>query len=61
MPTVEITFSPTGEVAIEAVGFKGKSCEKATAAFAKALGTTTKKTLKPEYYQRETSSLNQRT
>jgi hypothetical protein len=53
MPTIEITVDPEGKVTVEGVGFKGKSCDKAMEAYEKALGTSGKKKLKPEYYQRE--------
>lgn len=50
MKQVIITISATGEVEIEAVGFKGNACEKATEALEKAMGTPGKRTKKPEYY-----------
>jgi hypothetical protein len=51
---VIVTVSPDGEVSIEAVGFKGSSCEKATKAIEQALGTSGKRSKKPEYYQGNT-------
>ena len=50
MKTVEITIGPAGEIQIEAVGFKGADCEKATAFLAEALGNVTQKRRKPEYH-----------
>ena len=50
MKQIIINVSATGEVTIEAVGFKGSSCDKATEAFEKALGAAKSKTKKPEYY-----------
>ena len=50
--TIEIIVSPSGEVSIDAVGFKGADCEKATAYLEAALGVVGKKTKKPEYTQR---------
>ena len=50
--TIEIIVSPSGEVSIDAVGFKGADCEKATAYLEQALGVVAKKTKKPEYTQR---------
>ena len=47
--SIEIEFGNDGSVKIEAVGFKGKGCEKATAAFEEALGTVKKRTHKREY------------
>ncbi len=55
--TIEITISPSGEIKIDAIGFTGADCEKATAFLEKALGTAKAKTCKPEYYRR---SANQR-
>jgi hypothetical protein len=49
--TIEIIVSPNGEVSIDAVGFKGADCEKATAYLEQALGVVGKKTKKPEYHQ----------
>jgi hypothetical protein len=51
MRTIEIVIGPAGEIKIEAVGFKGPDCEKATAFLEKALGITTSRGKKAEYYQ----------
>ncbi len=48
--TIEITFAASGELEIEAVGFKGADCEKATALFERVLGRKTQERRKPEYY-----------
>ena len=37
--SIEVTIKPDGKVEIEAIGFKGGSCEKATQAIEQALGT----------------------
>ncbi len=50
--TVEITVSPTGQIAIEAVAFTGADCERATRFLEEALGVVGKKTKKPEFYRR---------
>lgn len=50
--TIEIIVSSTGEVSIDAVGFKGADCEKATAYLEQALGVVGRKMKKPEYSQR---------
>lgn len=52
MRTIEIVVQLDGQVKIEAVGFQGPDCEKATAFLEKALGTVTSKAKKPEYHQR---------
>ena len=59
--SVEILIQPTGDVQIEAVGFKGNACEKATAALEAALGVTKARTKKPEYHQQSTAGQRQRT
>ena len=51
MKQIIIEVSPTGELKIEAVGFKGNACEKATKALEEALGTAGSRTKKPDWYQ----------
>lgn len=50
--TIEVIVNTGGGIRIDAVGFKGADCEKATAFLEKALGTVKGKTKKPEYHQR---------
>jgi hypothetical protein len=50
--TIEIIIGTTGEIQIDAVGFKGPDCEKATKFLEEALGVVRQKVKKPEYYQR---------
>ncbi len=49
--TIEVTIATTGEIQIDAVGFKGPDCEKATGFLEEALGVVGKKVKKPEYHQ----------
>jgi hypothetical protein len=49
--SIEVIVQPTGEVKIDAVGFKGADCEKATKFLEKALGQVSSKQKKPEYYR----------
>jgi hypothetical protein len=56
MTVVEILISPSGQLHINAAGFAGADCEKATAFLEQALGKLTAKQRKPEWHQR-----NQRT
>ena len=56
MKTIEIIINASGELTISASGFSGSDCEKATAFLEQALGQLTLKQRKPEFYQR-----NQRT
>jgi hypothetical protein len=50
--TIEIIFSSSGEIQIDAVGFKGADCEQATRFLEEALGKILQKQRKPEYHQR---------
>ena len=58
--TIEIIIGTTGEIQIDAVGFKGPDCEQATAFLEEALGVVGKKIKKPEYHQRSTRVSQQR-
>ncbi len=58
--TIEIIVSPIGEIQIDAVGFKGPDCEKATKFLEEALGVVGQKVKKPEYHQRSTRVGQQR-
>jgi hypothetical protein len=58
--TIEIIVSPIGDISIDAVGFKGPDCEKATQFLEEALGVVGKKVKKPEYHQRSTRVSQQR-
>ena len=49
--TIEIIIGPSGELQIDAVGFKGPDCEQATKFLEEALGSTGRKVRKPEYLQ----------
>jgi hypothetical protein len=50
--TIEIIIGVTGEIKIDAIGFKGPDCEKATQFLEEALGSVNQKAKKPEYHQR---------
>ena len=58
--TIEIIIAPGGEIQIDAVGFKGPDCEKATKFLEEALGTVGQKRKKPEYHQQARKSNQQR-
>jgi hypothetical protein len=49
--TIEIIIGTTGEIQIDAVGFKGPDCEQATRFLEEALGAVGQKVKKPEYHQ----------
>jgi hypothetical protein len=58
--TIEIIIGTTGEIQIDAVGFKGADCERATQFLEEALGMVGKKVKKPDYHQRSTTRNQQR-
>ena len=58
--TIEIIIGTTGEIQIDAVGFKGPDCEKATAFLEEALGVVGKKVKRPEHEQRSARTNQQR-
>lgn len=58
--TIQITVASTGEIQIDAVGFKGADCEQATKFLEEALGTISAKQKKPEYHQSNRSKTQQR-
>lgn len=49
---IEVVVGTQGEIKIDAVGFKGADCEKATAFLEQALGQVKGRTKKPEFHQR---------
>ena len=57
--TIEILISPTGEIQIDAIGFKGPDCEQATRFLEEALGTVHVRQRKPEFQQRRTTQRQQ--
>ena len=58
--SIEVLVSPTGEIKIDAVGFKGADCEQATKFLEAALGLICEKRRKPEYHQTRTAKHQQR-
>ena len=51
MKTIEVIVQPDGTLKIDAVGFSGPDCEKATAFLEEALGTVAEKQKKREFHQ----------
>jgi len=47
---ITVIVNPAGEIKIDAIGFKGADCEKATAYLETALGVIKERRKKPEYY-----------
>ncbi|MCW1925727.1 DUF2997 domain-containing protein [Luteolibacter arcticus] len=56
-----VRVSPTGDIQVEAEGFKGNGCEASTREIEQALGKRTGRTLKPEHRQRGFSVQQQQT
>lgn len=48
--TIEVTIDPEGIVSVEATGFRGNACEKATKEIEEALGLQKGRKKKPEYF-----------
>jgi hypothetical protein len=51
MKTIEVIVNTDGTLKIDAIGFSGPDCQKATSFLEKALGKTTGKQKKPEHYR----------
>lgn len=58
--TIEVIVFATGEITIDAVGFKGADCEQATKFLEEALGLINNRAKKPEYHQSHTTKRQQR-
>ena len=58
--TIEVVVAPDGSIHIEAMGFQGADCEKATAFLEIALGVTGRKTRKADYFIRNTQRQEQK-
>ena len=58
--TIEIQVTPEGSIRIEAVGFQGTDCEKATRFLEEALGNIQQREKKPEFHS-TTRRTNQQT
>ena len=59
-PAIEVTIAADGSISIDAIGFKGADCERATKYLEEALGSVARKDRKPEFHQRRTTSQNQK-
>ena len=57
---IEVIIGPTGEVKIDAAGFKGVDCEKATAFLEAALGIEQIRVRKPEFHQQARKAVHQK-
>jgi len=57
--TLEILISPSGEIQIDAIGFKGPDCQAATRFLEEALGTVQVRQRKPEFQRRNVTQTKQ--
>lgn len=48
--SIEIVIGPTGDIRVEALGFQGPDCEKATRFIEQALGNIQHRHKKPEFH-----------
>ena len=53
-----VRVTPSGEITVEAEGFKGNGCEAATKAIEEALGKTRERTRKPDYWRQSQRQCN---
>ena len=60
MKAIEIIINSSGQLTINAAGFSGSDCEKATAFLEQALGKLTAKQRKPEWHQRNQRATQQK-
>jgi len=51
MKSIEVIVSPDGALKIDAVGFKGADCQRATEFLEKVLGQVAKRVKKPEFHR----------
>ena len=57
--SIEVVVMPDGSLSIDAVGFKGPACEKATRFLEEALGQIASKQRKPSYSERNKTQRQQ--
>ncbi len=60
MKTIEIFIAPSGAARVETEGFQGSQCQAASRFLEEALGETTTRQHKPEFFLPEATSLPQR-
>ena len=58
--SIEVIVNPDGSLVIDAIGFKGPECEKATRFLEEALGQIATKQRKPAYNERNQAHRQQR-
>lgn len=58
--TIEVIVAPDGGLKIDAVGFQGADCEKATVFLEEALGAVAERKRKPEFHSQRRVSRSQK-
>jgi hypothetical protein len=56
---IQVRITPSGDITVEAHGFRGKGCEAATKAIEDALGKPGTRTRKPDYWRQSNAAKNQ--
>ncbi len=56
---IHVKASPSGDVTVEAHGFKGNGCDAATKAIEEALGKPRERTRKPDFWRQSQRHQNQ--
>ena len=59
-PSIEVIVNVDGSLVVDAIGFKGPDCEKATRFLEEALGQIASKQRKPAYNERNQTHRQQR-
>lgn len=59
-PSIDVIVNTDGSLIIDAIGFKGPACEKATRFLEEALGQIATKQRKPAYNERNRTRARQR-
>jgi hypothetical protein len=59
MKRIDVIVSVKGESRIETHGFSGKACQAATKQLESALGAKQQETLKPEFYEPQSTNTQQ--
>ena len=57
---LDLIIHPSGALQIDAIGFSGPDCEKATAFLEQAIGAVSSKQRKPEFHHRALRKTTQR-
>ena len=56
---IHVRIAPSGDITVEAHGYKGKGCEAATKAIEDALGKAGTRTRKPDSWRQSNAARNQ--